>query len=172
MLLLTIETDKTTSVSKTYEAACQFDLDGNILQTVDIYQDDDAGEFTYTNQEKVLVIVKNRCLEKFYETCRDGHELGIQNPFLTWHAFKKLQDHVYDVWPLNQVESDGCRWHKLVSKIWCPQCPLCEYTGTYPNLDLEVIIKHVMLPIFLIALNTTMYQNKNHHYLQITFRQT
>ena len=84
----TIETDKTTSVSKTYEAACQFDLDGNILQTVDIYQDDDAGELTYTNQEKVLVIVKNRCLEKFYETCRDGHEPGIQNPFLTWHAFK------------------------------------------------------------------------------------
>ena len=129
---------KTISVSKTYETACEYDLNGDLIQNVDLYEDSSTEGLTFNTEDKVNSILTNRCLEKFYDFCREGHEQGIQNPFLTWHAFKNVQDHVYTVWPSNQVESNGCRWHKVVGKIFCPHCPFCEYSGTYPNLDLQV----------------------------------
>ena len=129
---------KTVSLTKTYERVCEFDLNGDILQDIDLYEDADTRDLSYNNVEKIEILRTNQCIKQFYIECKNGHDIGIQNPFLTWYAYKKINDHMNAIWPANAVEEKRCRWEKIINKVWCPQCPLCEYSGTTPNEDLEL----------------------------------
>ena len=60
--------------------------------------------------ELVALIQKDRCTSRFFEFCRQGHQLDFQNPFLTWYAFMKLDEHLDLAYPEGSNKANKCDW--------------------------------------------------------------
>ena len=142
--------EHTTAVTTTYEIACLFNNDyasillkgqdsvedGLLERSVDLYADSDSATGSVT--ELVALIQKDRCTARFFEFCRQGHQLEFQNPFLTWYAFMKLDEYLDEAYPEGSNQANKCDWSLYKGKLWCPQCPRCKYIGEIPGIDLEL----------------------------------
>ena len=142
--------EHTTAVTTTYEVACLYNndyasitvkgqdsvKDGLLERSLDVYADSD--EATSSVTELVALIQKDRCTARFFEFCRQGHQLEFQNPFLTWYAFMKLDEYLDGAYPEGSNKANKCDWSLYKGKLWCPQCPRCKYHGEIPGEDLEL----------------------------------
>ena len=142
--------EHTTAVTTTYEIACLYNndyasilvkgqdaiQDGLLDRSLDLYADSDKATGSVT--ELVALIQKDRCTARFFEFCRQGHQLEFQNPFLTWYAFMKLDEYLDSAYPEGSNQANKCDWSLYKGKLWCPQCPRCKYIGEIPGVDLEL----------------------------------
>ena len=142
--------EHSTAVTTTYELACVYNNDyasilvegsdekedGLLERTLDPYlSSDDA---TSSIVDLVALLQKDKCTMRFFQLCRQGHALEFQNPFLTFYAFMKLDEYLEEEYPDGANQANRCDWSIYKGRLWCPQCPRCQYTGEIPGYDLKL----------------------------------
>ena len=142
--------EHSTAVTVTYELGCVFNndyaailekgqdavQDGLLERTLNPYVDSSGADIS--NVELVSLIQKDTCTRRFFENCAQGHDLGFQNPFLTYYAFSTLEEYLRDEYPSGANQDNRCDYSIYKSRLWCPQCPRCHYKGQIPGVDLEL----------------------------------
>ena len=83
----------------------------------------------------INVVNRDACVKKFFEKCSEGHDQNIQNPFLTFYAFMKVEEYIADMFPAGADQTGRCNINVFRSIMFCPQCPRCSYTGSIPGND-------------------------------------
>ena len=94
----------TNTISTSYELGCEFN---NIYPTYFPEASDDiidgalvgSSKDPYTTGGEVIldvidVIERDQCLSLFYEKCAHGHNVNIQNPFLSYYAYMKVHEYL------------------------------------------------------------------------------
>jgi len=139
----------TNTISTSYELGCEFN---NIYPTYFSEASDDiidgalvgSSKDPYTTGGEAIldvinVIERDQCLTLFYEKCAHGHSSNIQNPFLTYYALMKVHEYLELQFPDGADQSGKCNIDMFKGKLWCPQCPRCDYKGSIPGVDFELV---------------------------------
>ena len=58
--------------------------------------------------------------------------------FQTVYAFMKLDEYLAEEYPDGANQANRCDWSIYKGRLWCPQCPRCQYSGEIPGYDLEL----------------------------------
>ena len=144
-----VSSTTTNTISTSYELGCEFN---NIYPTYFSEASDDiidgalvgSSKDPYTTGGEAIldvinVIERDQCLTLFYEKCAHGHSSNIQNPFLTYYALMKVHEYLELQFPDGADQSGKCNIDMFKGKLWCPQCPRCDYKGSIPGVDFELV---------------------------------
>lgn len=144
----TVDPLTTSTISSTYEVGCSFENDypSYVAEANDDREDGkligSSIDPYLSNGDAILdvldILNRDKCIEMFFNYCASGHDDNIQNPFLTYYSFMKVEEEIARRFPDGSDQSGRCNLNLLKSKMWCPQCPRCRYNGTVPGNDLQL----------------------------------
>ncbi|OUV23334.1 MAG: hypothetical protein CBC48_18895, partial [bacterium TMED88] len=136
------ETDNTElfTLSQNYELGCAYNIDYplNREESTDDVVDGAlrASYDPYGNSsiiDLIDIINRDRCITRFFEACQTGHLDNMQNPFLTYYAFQKVEEYLDSVFTDATGSTGRCDMTRFRGKMWCPQCPRCTYETYTPG---------------------------------------